>query len=91
MGNLELHRQYNFEKIEALAKANDLYEKICGCLEPFDGDRDLDGEIGDIVLPLYFQDGSVAANFILIGYGFQSVWRCIYISHTLSTKREHEV
>lgn len=85
MEKLELHKSYRFDDIEAFAEENELLDKVDGFLQPLDAYGDVVGEIGEIVLPLYFGDGSVAANFILTGYGSQSSWRCIYTCQALSS------
>ena len=62
-----------------------LYEKINGMLELFDGDGEI-GEIGEATLPLYFEDETLACNFILTGYSSTSFWRCIYVCQCLEEK-----
>lgn len=87
---LKLHKIYNYDVIEKLIEEHELKEKVNGFLEtPSD---DMNGEIGEIIMPLYFDDGDVACNFILNGQGFNiSLWRCIYICQSLSNTEEYEV
>ena len=75
---MKLHGVYNIADIDKVVEEEDLFEKVNGILEPMSDDMP-DGEIGEIILPLYFEDGTVALNFILIGYGTSSSWRCIYV------------
>lgn len=96
METLTLGQQYSFERIEAWAKKKRLFPKVNDCLEPSidwsDIDCDLDEEIGEIVLPLYFEDGSVAVNFILAGLSFtSSTWRCIYACSKLSLMNKEQI
>ncbi len=79
---LKLGQTYSIDKIETLVEENNLYEKINGLLEPFNGDGGI-GEIGEATLPLYFEDETVACNFILTGYSTTSFWRCIYVCQSL--------
>ena len=65
-------------EIDKVVEEENLYEKVDGVLEPV-SDNMPAGEIGEIVLPLYWEDGTVALNFILVGYGTSSHWRCIYV------------
>ncbi len=88
--SLTLRKEYWFDQIEAFASKNGLMEKVDGYLEPF-GDGDLSGEIGEVVMPLYFDSGEVAANFILTGCATQTVWRCIYVCQTFSSSGEHAI
>ncbi len=87
---LELHKIYNYDTIEKISKEYELKEKVDGFLQEF-SDASLDGEIGEIVMPLYFDDGGVACNFILNGYGSISFWRCIYICQDLSGHEAEEI
>lgn len=80
---LILHQTYPFDTIEALAEQHGLCEKTPDGLTPF-ADDFLDGEIGEVVLPLYFDDESLAANFVLSRYAETSFWRCIYVCAALS-------
>ena len=89
---LQLHKELSFDKIELLAKQNNLLEKVDGQLETFDPDRDDDTVIGDCTLPLYYNDGSVACNFIMTGHsGNGACFRCIFICETLSELFKHEI
>jgi len=87
---LKLGEKYYFELIEKVAKEYNLFEKVDGMLSPLSDDMP-NGAIGDIVLPLYFEDGTVACNFILTGYGATSYWKCIYVCESLSRIGRSEI
>lgn len=87
---MKLNEKYFFESIEKIAQKYRLSEKVDGMLSPLSDDMP-NGSIGDIVLPLYFEDGTVACNFILTGYGATSFWKCIYVSETLSESGHSEI
>ena len=87
---LKLHKIYAYEVIEKLADTNLLQQKVNG--ELYDGLSDeLIGEIGEITMPLYFEDGSTSCNFILSSYGGTSYWRCIYTCASLSHTNKEEI
>lgn len=79
---LELNKTYSYDKIEKIIQQQDLLEKKDGELGVVTDDLP-DGEIGEIVMPLYFDDGTVACNFILTGYSPTSFWKCIYVCQAL--------
>ena len=87
--SLVLRKSYNMNEIDALIKEHNLFEKVNGELqEVSDG---LDGAIGEVVMPLYFEDGTVACNFILTGYSSTSFWRAIYVCESLSFTGKVEI
>lgn len=87
---LNFQTSYNFWRIEEIAQELKLYEKRNGELVPFD-DELPEGGIGDITLPLYFEDGTLACNFVLTGFAQTSYWRCIYVCKSLSPQKIDEV
>lgn len=81
---LEIHVSYDIDEIEKLVNEYKLMEKKDGVLTHFNLNGDVSGVIGEITMPLYFNDGTVACNFILVGYSEISFWRCIYTCSLLS-------
>lgn len=81
---LEIHVSYDIDEIEKLVNEYKLLEKKDSILTDFYPDGDVSGVIGEITMPLYFNDGTVACNFILVGYSSISFWRCIYTCSLLS-------
>ena len=88
---LKLHKMYSIDEIEEFVEEHELMEKKDGVLTVFNPDGDVTGVIGEITMPLYFNDGTVACNFILVGYSASAFWRCIYICILLSEKKMDEV
>ena len=89
---LELHKQYNFDTISELAQEHNLMERDdVGMLVLFGTNVDVAGEIGEITMPAYFKDDTVACNFILTGHGTQSQWRCVFVSKKLSKNNVDEI
>ena len=87
---LQLHKMYSIDEIEKFVNECKLMEKRDVVLADFYPDGDITGEIGEIMMPLYFDDGTIACNFILVGYSASAFWRCIYICLLLSEKKMEE-
>ena len=90
---LILHEEYSFDYIKNFVKKHSLCEDTGDCLGPVGRlSISLSGEIGEITLPLYFEDNDIAANFILTGFGHKyTTWRCVYICDSLSVSGRHEI
>jgi len=89
---LQLHKMYCIDEIEEIVNEHKLVEKRDDIFINFDSDSEVTGEIGEITMPLYFNDeGTIACNFILVGYSARAFWRCIYICRLLSKKQMEEV
>jgi hypothetical protein len=81
---LDINKNYSTYDIEELIEEYNLLEKDKeGYLVTPDCDSELEGEVGEITWCLFFKDGTVACNFLLLSYRSVALWRCIYICHSL--------
>jgi hypothetical protein len=71
-------KQYGFATIEKFVLANKRINP-----GPLEDDEDESFECEVSTLPFRFDDGTLALNFLLTGYGGESVWRCLYVAPSL--------
>ena len=80
-GNLQLGEEYRFSYIERLFATEGDVD-----MQAFDDDPNEDLACEVTTMPVRFDDGTLAANFLLTGYAGESVWRCIYVAPVIAAR-----